>query len=82
MLPATAGFLIVGHPLVEAFLEHGVVTGSSTALIVDVLTFFVLGLVQFSLFQVLVRGFYSMQNGKTPFVINCVVIGVNIAKKF
>ena len=79
MLPATAGFLIVGHPLVEAFLEHGVVTGSSTALIVDVLTFFVLGLVQFSLFQVLVRGFYSMQNGRTPFLINCVVIGVNIA---
>lgn len=79
MLPATAGFLIVGHPLVEAFLEHGVVTGSSTALIVDVLTFFVLGLVQFSLFQVLVRGFYSMQNGRTPFLINCVVIAVNIA---
>ena len=79
MLPATAGFLILGHPLVEAFLEHGVVTGSSTTLIVDVLTFFVLGLVQFSLFQVLVRGFYSMQNGKTPFLINCVVIAVNIA---
>ena len=79
MLPATAGFLIVGHPLVEAFLEHGVVTGTSTSLIVDVLTFLVLGLVQFSLFQVLVRGFYSMQNGKTPFLINCVVIAVNIA---
>ena len=79
MMPATAGFLIVAHPLVEAFLEHGVVTGTSTALIVDVLTFFVLGLVQFSLFQVLVRGFYSMQNGRTPFLINCVVIALNIA---
>ena len=79
MLPATAGFLVLGSPLVEAFLEHGVVTAASTDLIVGVLTFLVLGLVQFSLFQVLVRAFYSMQNGRTPFLINCAVIGLNIA---
>lgn len=79
VLPATAGFLVLGSPLVEAFLEHGVVTAASTDLIVGVLTFLVLGLVQFSLFQVLVRAFYSMQNGRTPFLINCAVIGLNIA---
>jgi putative peptidoglycan lipid II flippase len=79
MLPATAGFLVLGSPLVEAFLEHGVVTAASTELIVGVLTFLVLGLVQFSLFQVLVRAFYSMQNGRTPFLINCAVIGLNVA---
>ena len=79
MVPATAGFLVLGSPLVQAFLEHGVVTAASTELIVGVLTFLVLGLVQFSLFQVLVRAFYSMQNGRTPFLINCAVIGLNIA---
>ena len=79
MFPATAGFLVLGSPLVEAFLEHGVVTAASTELIVGVLTFLVLGLVQFSLFQVLVRAFYSMQNGRTPFLVNCAVIGLNIA---
>lgn len=79
MLPATAGFLVLGSPLVEAFLEHGVVTAASTELIVGVLTFLVLGLVQFSLFQVLVRAFYAMQNGRTPFLVNCAVIGLNIA---
>lgn len=78
-LPATAGFLLLGEPLVEAFLRHGVVTAGSTELIVDVLTFLVLGLVQFSLFQVLTRAFYAMQNGKTPFLVNCLVIGVNVA---
>jgi putative peptidoglycan lipid II flippase len=78
-LPATAGFLLLGDPLVEAFLRHGVVTAGSTELIVDVLTFLVLGLVQFSLFQVLSRAFYAMQNGKTPFLVNCLVIGVNVA---
>lgn len=79
MMPATAGFLVLGSPLVEAFLEHGVVTAASTELIVDVLTFLVLGLVQFSLFQVLVRAFYAMQNGRTPFLINSAVIAINIA---
>lgn len=79
MMPATAGFLVLGSPLVEAFLEHGVVTAASTDLIVDVLTFLVLGLVQFSLFQVLVRAFYAMQNGRTPFLINSTVIAINIA---
>ncbi len=79
MLPATAGFLVLGRPLVEAFLEHGVVTAGSTRLIVDVLTFLVLGLVQFSLFQVLTRAFYAMQDGRTPFLINAAVIGLNIA---
>lgn len=78
-LPATAGFLLLGQPLVEAFLRHGVVTAGSTELIVDVLTFLVLGLVQFSLFQVLTRAFYAMQNGRTPFLVNCLVIGVNVA---
>jgi len=78
-LPATAGFLLLSTPLVEAFLRHGVVTAGSTELIVDVLTFLVLGLVQFSLFQVLTRAFYAMQNGKTPFLVNCVVIAVNVA---
>ena len=79
MLPATAGYLVLGAPLVEAFLEHGVVTAASTQLIVGVLTFLVLGLVQFSLFQVLVRAFYAMQDGRTPFLVNSAVIALNIA---
>ena len=79
MAPATAGFLLLGRPLVEAFLEHGVVTQGSVRLVVDVLTFLVLGLVQFALFQMLVRAYYAMQDGKTPFVVNGVVIALNIA---
>lgn len=79
MFPTTAVFLVLGSPLVQAFLEHGVVTAASTQLVAGVLTFLVLGLVQFSLFQILVRAFYAMQNGRTPFLINAAVIGINIA---
>jgi putative peptidoglycan lipid II flippase len=79
MVPATVGFLVLAGPLVDVLLKHGVVTGTSTKLIVDVLTFFVLGLVQFSIFQVLVRAFYATQDARTPFLINCVVVALNTA---
>ena len=79
IIPSAAGFLVLGHPLVEAFLEHGVVTGASTRLIVEVLIFFTLGLVQFSVYQLFVRAFYALQDGRTPFLINLAVVVLNIA---
>ena len=78
IIPSAAGFLVLGHPLVEAFLEHGVVTGASTRLIVEVLIFFTLGLVQFSVYQLFVRAFYALQDGRTPFLINLAVVFLNI----
>jgi putative peptidoglycan lipid II flippase len=36
-------------------------------------------LVQFSVFQVLVRAFYATQDARTPFLINCVVVVLNTA---
>lgn len=79
MIPATVGYLILARPMVRVLLEHGVMTGESTELVATVLTFLVLGLLQFSLFQLFVRAFYATQDTKTPFLINCVVVAVNTA---
>ncbi len=79
MLPATAGFLIMGHSIIRVLLEHGVMTGTSTELVVSVLRFFVLGLAPFSLFQLFARAFYAMQDTKTPFVVNCAAVALNTA---
>ncbi|HEV2756308.1 MAG TPA: murein biosynthesis integral membrane protein MurJ [Actinomycetota bacterium] len=79
IVPCAAGLLVLARPVVEAMLEHGVVTPASTDLVVDLLTFLVLGLVQFSIFQVLIRASYAMQDARTPFVVNAIVIGVNVA---
>ena len=78
MLPAALGYLVLGELIVRLLLQHGLATQTSTELVTDVLRLFVLGLVQFSVFQLFVRAFYSMQNTKTPFVVNCVVVGVNV----
>ncbi|HEX2195711.1 MAG TPA: murein biosynthesis integral membrane protein MurJ [Actinomycetota bacterium] len=79
VVPCAAGFLVLARPVVEVMLEHGVVTPASTDLVVGILSLLVLGLVQFSLFQVLMRAAYAMQDARSPFVVNVVVIAVNVA---
>jgi putative peptidoglycan lipid II flippase len=82
ILPASVGYLVLGEPIVRTLLQHGVMTQRSTQLVATVLRLFVIGLVPFSLFQLLSRAFYAMQDTKTPFVINCFSVGTNIAIDF
>lgn len=79
MVPCTVGFLVLGEPIVELLLEHGRVTQASTDLIARILSFLVLGLVQFSIFQVLIRASYAMKDARTPFFVNAAIIALNIA---
>ena len=71
VLPAAVGYLVLGEPIVQLLVERGVVTERSTELLAGVLRVFVVGLVPFSLFQLFLRAFYSLQDTKTPFLINC-----------
>jgi putative peptidoglycan lipid II flippase len=79
ILPAAVGYLVLGEPIVRFLLEHGVMTNQSTELVAGVLRFFVLGLLPFSLFQLFLRAFYALQDTKTPFLINCGAVALNIA---
>lgn len=79
VLPAAVGYFVLGDPVVRFLLERGVMTPASTDLIADVLRMFVLGLVPFSLFQLFLRAFYALQDSKTPFQINVVAVGFNVA---
>lgn len=78
MIPSALGYLVLSPLLVRVLLQHGVATAASTELVVGVLRWFVVGLVQFSMFQVLVRAFYSLQDAKTPFLANCAVVICNV----
>lgn len=79
VVPATIGYLVLARPIVELLLEQGVFSARSTDLVVGVLRMFVLGLVPFSIFQLLLRAFYALQDTKTPFSVNCVAVVVSIA---
>ena len=78
MIPAALGYLVLARPIVRLLLEHGVVTASSGELVSDVLVAFSLGLFAFSAFQLLLRAFYSMQDTRTPALVNVVAVAVNV----
>ncbi len=78
MIPTTIGCIVLAEPIVRLLLQHGIATARSTGVVTPVLQVFMLGLLQFSLFQLFVRAFYAMQDTRTPFWINCGVIALNI----
>ena len=78
VLPAAIGYFVLGEQIVRFLLERGVATARSTDLVADVLRFFVLGLVPFSLYQLFLRAFYALQDTRTPFLINCSATIVNV----
>jgi putative peptidoglycan lipid II flippase len=78
VLPAAVGYFVLGEAIVT-LLQRGVLTSRSVDLVADVLRFFVVGLVPFSLFQLFLRAFYAMQDTKTPFQINVAAVALNTA---
>ena len=82
MLPATAALIVLAHPLTKTLLEHGVVRASSADLVANVLQMFAIGLLPFSLYQLLMRAFYTRQDARTPALINVTENAVTIALDF
>jgi putative peptidoglycan lipid II flippase len=79
LLPAAVGYIVLGREIVRLLFEHGVAGPASGELIANILAFFAIGLFPFSLFQLLLRAFYSMQDTRTPALINIAAVCLNIA---
>jgi putative peptidoglycan lipid II flippase len=75
LLPAAVGYLVLARPLITLLLEHGHFTSANAHLTADVLVWFAVGLPPFSLYLLFVRGYTSMQDTRTPFLIN---VGENV----
>ena len=82
IVPAALGYIALARPIVRLLLEHGVTQEASTNLIAGVLAMFSIGLFSFCSFQLLLRAFYSMQDTRTPALINIVAVAVNTALNF
>jgi putative peptidoglycan lipid II flippase len=82
LLPAALGYVAIGHEIVRLLLQHGIATAASGRLVADILAFFAIGLFPFSLFQLLLRAFYAMQDTRTPALINIAAVSLNTAVNF
>ncbi|MCB0322407.1 MAG: murein biosynthesis integral membrane protein MurJ [Bdellovibrionales bacterium] len=81
-IPATCGLVLFSRPLVEAFYEHGVFSNDSTVQTASALWAFSVGLLPISLHSVLVRAFLASKNTKTPAMVACGAIMLNICCAF
>jgi len=79
VVPAALGYLVLSVPIVRLLLEHGESVAADTELIAGMLGLFSLGLFSFSVFQLLLRAFYSMQDTRTPALVNVAAVAVNVA---
>ncbi len=82
VLPASAILIVLARPIVNALLDYGSFSAGNGAATAETLACFAIGLFAFSAYLFTLRGFYAMQDTKTPFLLNCLENGLNIVLAF
>ena len=77
-LPASVGLIALSHPVVRAMYQQGAVTTVQIELVSVILVYYCIGVVGYGAQQILNRGFYAVQDTKSPVLINVFVLLFNI----
>ena len=77
LLPAAVGYWLLAEPITRLLLVRGVAGARDAALVAGVLRAFAVGLVFFSLFQLLTRSFYALQDTRSPMLLNALAVGIH-----
>lgn len=78
-LPSAVGIGVLATPLVRVLFEHGAFNAESTRMTVFAMEFFAVGLFAQGAYNVLNRGFFALQDTKTPVFISLFVVFLNLA---
>ncbi|MGA0208863.1 MAG: murein biosynthesis integral membrane protein MurJ [Candidatus Nanopelagicales bacterium] len=74
--PVAALLFILGSDIGVVLFGYGAATVEQASVMGDIVRVFMLGLLPFTLFYVLLRGFYSLEDTRTPFVVTVMFSGV------
>ncbi len=77
--PAAAFLFVLRQPIIALLLERGAFDVHSTRLVAYGLQFYLIGLLFHSMLEIVVRGFYAMQDTWTPVSIGVLAMIGNIA---
>ncbi len=69
IVPVSALLLVLGSDVSVVLFGYGAATTEQAAVMGDIVSIFMLGLLPFTLFYVLLRGFYSLEDTRTPFLV-------------
>ena len=78
VVPIMAGMMLMAKQIISVAYERGEFTSASTATTSTALYFFSIGMIAFSINEILSKSFYARKNGITPMVASLAGIIVNI----
>ena len=87
-LPASAGLIVLGRPLIVMMFQYGAFDMQATYAVAWTLAMFALGLLAYAVVEVLARAFYALQDTWTPAwaaalsVVLNIVLGVTLPLLF
>ena len=79
MVPATVLLVLLGPRIAQLLLGYGNTSDPGARLVGTVLQAFAVGALAYSLYYVLLRGFYALEDTRTPALVNIFLNVVNIA---
>ena len=78
-VPAMVGLMVLRVPIIRVLFEHGRFQASSTDLTARALFYYAIGLPAFAAIKLIVPGFYSAQDTRTPVMVAAYALVVNFA---
>ncbi len=77
-LPATAGIILVGRPLVRVIFQRGEFTAADTSTTAVILYFYAIGLCGYFCQQIVTRVHYSLGRSRPPAMTAVLAVGINV----
>ncbi|MEQ8667205.1 MAG: murein biosynthesis integral membrane protein MurJ [Rhodospirillales bacterium] len=77
-LPAAAALFIIAEPIIRVLFERGEFTPATTSATAAALAVYAIGLPAYVLVKALAPGFFAREDTKTPVVISCIALAVNL----
>ncbi len=77
-IPAAAGLFVWRVPLIRMLLERGEFTALSTQLTATALACYAFGLIGHSAVEIVARAFYALHDTRTPVLVTCAGVALNI----
>jgi putative peptidoglycan lipid II flippase len=82
VVPSALVLAVLGPVLAEVFLAHGATSLASARYMGEVFAVLCLGLVPYTIFQLQLRVFYAMHDSRTPALVGCATMIVNVAVSY
>ena len=78
VVPIIVGAAVFAIPIVKILLQRGQFTHDDTIMTANILVLYTISVLAFAIRDVMSRGFYSLQDSKTPMINGMVAIAFNI----